>query len=414
MSSTTTDDLALLHAVAETAGLHLVSANRVSAEATAGGITVGFEATLGDDTGGEIRRLIYVETAPTDHDRDGVLRFRDDDGDERAVWVYPNDPALPALADAVVPARATTLLREVAELELDANALELEVLAYRPGKRAVVRCRAGDTTVYLKVVHPDVARTLAERHGAWRSRGVPVPRAYGWSPRGVIALEQAAGAPALDALTTATDPADPERLLDAIDRARELVARLVDTPDTAIGSTPARASLARRISWYARRVRRLAPELGDRLGALTTRIEDAVRGATSSVTIHGDLHLGQVFVHPHDPATVTSLIDIDTAGIGDPADDDAALWAHLIASARFARDRGDTERARTAEVLAAHARTRWAAGPDTAYTARVAAIAATHLLGHALTEVLTPAEAVQIAEELLADPEDENRLSKTS
>lgn len=389
---TTEVDDDLLRAVADSSGLRLVAARRLQSEAGPNGFVTGYSIRLADEHGQEVDRVVYVETTPPGIDREGVIRLQDETGDERAVWVYPNDPNLPALADAVVPQRARGLLERLTGAPVDGD-VHLDVTAYRPGKRAVVKVSSPSGAYYLKVVAPEAARRIHERHAAWRAAGVAVPPAEGWSQEGVVAIAEQPGMPAASALGLA----DPERLLDSIDELREQIAQVPSDGE-------ARGSLARRIDWYLRRVRSLAPELEPRLQVIGAEVSRALGSELRRATIHGDLHLGQLFVDPEDPSRVVGVIDIDTAGAGDPADDAAALWAHLVATKAHAATAGDPARSEAADDLARRARLRWRSTADRARGERVAAIAATHLLGHALTGVLTPQRAVAVAERVLGLP----------
>ncbi|WP_157001895.1 aminoglycoside phosphotransferase family protein [Agromyces laixinhei] len=404
------DELDLLHAVAESSRLHLVEATRVHGEAGPDGFVTGYRVRLADEAGRQIERFVYVTTEPRGGDRDGVLRMRDESGDERAVWVYPNDPRLPALARAVVPSQAREVLESFGPGHVwahDASGvgppvgreseLTLVVAAYRPGKRAVVRATLGGLRAYLKVVPPGRAERIHARHEVWRAAGIPVPRPLGWTEQGIVGLAEQPGRAASEAL----DRADPDRLLDGIAALRRRIAQLPSNAD-------ARGSLGGRVDWYTRRTAMRDPELEPRLRSIRASVDRLLAETTAErVTIHGDLHLGQLFVDEHDPSRVAGVIDIDTAGTGDPADDDAALWAHLIATATHAAAHaataGDLVRAERAETLADRARSRWSAdGADGADRAdRIAAIAATHLLGHALTGSLPAADAVARAEGLV-------------
>lgn len=410
-SAIAADELDLLGDVVELSGLRLVAADRLHGEAGPDGFVVGYRVEVADDEGRAAERVVYVATAPSGADQPGVLRMRDESGDERAVWVHPNDPRLPGLAHAVIPVRAASVLAgfdggpgEVAAAghapPAEASLPDLEITAYRPGKRAVVRATRGGRTVYLKVVPPRRAAAVHDRHASWHAAGLPVPRPLGRTDEGIVGLEEQHGLPAADVL----ELLDPEWLLDDLDELRRRIAAV-----PSIGA--ARASLASRADWYVRRVTELAPGSADRIAALrdaivlrTAASEDAAP-APAPVTIHGDLHLGQLFVDESAPYRVVGLIDVDTAGLGDPADDDAALWAHLVATAAHAEARGDAVRSARAAAVADAARARWARGPlgrDEAHRRhRVAAIAATHLLGHALTGTLHPHDALDRAERLL-------------
>src|SRR5690606_11465415 len=117
----------------------------------------------------------------------------------------------------------------------------------------------------------------------------------------------------------------------------------------------------------------------------------------SPVTVHGDLHLGQVFVDTTTRNSIVGLLDIDTAGLGDPADDAAAMWAHLKVTAH---QRG--EHGASAERLARVARDRWPRASDPSFAARAGAIGAVHMLGHTLAGAITVPAALQFAESSLA------------
>lgn len=387
----------VLDAVAESVGMTVVQARRFSIETTARGFAAGYELELDPGDGSRENYTVYLESNPTDQERDGVLSFRDDESGERiAAWLYPNDPELPALAAAVYPQAARLLL---GRLGLTPTALTVTIAAYRPGKRAVVRFLSPEFTVYLKVVRPGVAEGLHSRHELWRGAGVPVPRSLGWSKEGFIALDSVAGVEAGTVLTALP----PSAFLDAVE--------VLTTQISAIeSSSPARASLASRLPWYLDRLRPLLPGDGADITAVGDAIERMRVGAPPArpVTVHGDLHLGQIFVDSADPTRITGVLDIDTAGLGDPADDAAALYAHLVVTALHHDDHGEPRNAAHARALAGLARARWIAraaaparpapddsdvppsgpadvGPaDPGFADRARAIAATHLLGHIL------------------------------
>jgi aminoglycoside phosphotransferase (APT) family kinase protein len=100
--------------------------------------------------------------------------------------------------------------------------------------------------------------------------------------------------------------------------------------------------------------------------------------------VHGDLHVGQLFVDPVDPGRILGVLDIDTAGLGDPADDAGAMHAHLIMSALTMRAAGEHESEARYDRLAERWLERWARRDDADFSARARAISATHLLAHTL------------------------------
>ena len=273
-------------------------------------------------------------------------------------WTHPADPHLPALAAVAFESSARTLL---ARLGVAASAAP-EIIGYRPGRRAVLRVGTDAGDVWVKVVRPHRAERIADIHTLLRAHGLPVPAVRAWSPHGLLVLDAAHGAPALDV------DLDADVLLDGVADLRQ---RLAAVPFR----VAARTSLTARVPWYARRLASALPGDGDLVERAVAAASDPDRASTDAAApergIHGDLHLGQLFVEPG-TGTVTGLIDVDTAGAGVDADDSAALIAHATASALLSPPAGAERR------VAAAARTRW--GHD----ARVAARTAVQLLGHAL------------------------------
>lgn len=372
-----------LDAIAASIGMRLTAARLVHQEASRGGFVTGHEVELADDEGTVRRETLYIDSG--DHPDAPVLRLEGDDGETLSAWLYPNDPELPALAAAVLPDAASVLLRR---LGFDATGLTLAVLAYRPCKRAVVRMTTASGTLYLKVLRPAAARPLHARHVAWLEAGIPVPRPLAWAPDGLVALAPLPGVAAIDSLDGLGD-----EFVDAIEG---LVSRIAAVPSV----EPARASLASRVDWYERRVRTLAPDLAQRVHDIASRISEALRAVgpvAAPTTVHGDLHLGQIFVDPADRTSIVGLLDIDTAGLGDPADDAAAMWAHLVVTAHQRGESGDT-----ALHLATRLRERWPRPSDPSFAARAGAIAAVHLLGHALAGAFSASQALDAAEASLA------------
>ena len=402
---TTTDDReGALEAVAESLGRTLVSSSQFHSEATGEGFTTGHEVELENPDGTREAHIVYVESRPTTKDRPGVLRLLDETtGESMAVWLYPGDPRLPALPAAVFPGAATVLLER---LGLDATDLAIDVVAYRPGKRAVVRMTTVAGVLYLKVVRPEAAEKIRARHELWLGAGVPVPGVLASASDGIVALD---ALPGVEAINLVPEIADGVAFLDALDR---LVGRIATVPS----ETDARSSLIGRLDWYVRRLADLAPESSAALAATQARIGGLFSrgGIPPRVTVHGDLHLAQIFVDPQRPTEIVGVLDIDTAGLGDPADDAAALVAHLLVTADHREKRDESQFADSARMLAESSRGRWARPGDTGFAARATAIAATHLLGHALSGSVSVETAVRLAAQLLDLHEHESALTTIS
>ncbi len=343
-----------------------------------------------DTDGIPAQHTVYLDVAS---DNPGTVTLESLDGDRLAAWLYPADPALPALAPSVYPGTAAVLLER---LGIDTTGLSVAVLAYRPGKRAVVRATTTSRTLFLKIVRPDKVDALRERHEAWAAHGIPVPRVAAWAPEGLLALDPL---PGIESIGMLEHVADPYALVATISTLSDHIAQVPST-------RRARASLVTRLDWYRTRLTQLAP---DSSGGITETCDAIARVWSESaplperVTIHGDLHLGQLFVTPEQPTTIVGVLDIDTAGLGDPADDAAALVAHLITSADLMDRLGRTGQAARARQTAETFHAEWSRPNDPGFAGRSRAIAATHLLGHALSGSLEAERSLALARAMVLD-----------
>ncbi|MGO1850102.1 phosphotransferase family protein [Microbacterium sp. JB110] len=336
----------------------------ISREPLGSGTVAGFQVTHPDDErsdpdergrseGHPATSIAYVDTSATTvaHETGLVL-----DGVAR-VWTHPADPHLPALVPAAFGEALGVLL---ARLGVEAGGPP-EFVAYRPGRRAVLRVDTSDGPAWVKVVRPRRIERIVEAHRALEAAGLPLPRVRGWSKEGLLVIAQADGVPAPQA------DWEPGALLDDVERLRERFA-------AAETGWTARTGVPERLAWYSERADDVMPQCI----AQIARVRAACAlGLTAQPeprrTIHGDLHIGQLFLQA-DSARITGIIDVDTAGQGDPAEDAGAFLSHAIASALLTvGERG----ARRMWALAEAASRRWR-------SERVNALTGIHLLGHAL------------------------------
>lgn len=271
-------------------------------------------------------------------------------GDAR-IWMHPADPHLPALAPIAFDHASEALLARLGIATSSAP----QIIAYRPGRRAVLRVAADGSNVWVKVTRPSRVEKLVRAYAAVADAGIPAPRVHGWSPDGLVVMADAAGIPAAEYLWNA------EQLLDTVEGLRAQLARVS-------WEEPFRG-VAGRMRWYSQRSSERARAILDRAsGAI-----DEVAGSRTPIVVHGDLHYGQLFLGRQ--GEISSVIDVDTLGVADPAEDPAAFLAHAIVSAGLT---GDENRARVWE-LADAAADRWCG--DIA----VPALAAVHLVGHSIS-----------------------------
>ncbi len=245
------------------------------------------------------------------------------------VWRYPNDPWLPMLARVCYPDVVGATLEElgVATGAAPGTALPLDVVSYRPGRRAVLRVQLARAAVYLKVMQPHRSGEIVERHQHLASAGVPVPAVLAHH-EGLVVLAELPGRPLARAVLEEGAAAC---------RAEDLVA-LLDRLPASLYTAPLRAPWTDSAAFYAGIVGSSVPALGSRLdalvGAIRAGLADVDRriGLRPHDVVHGDFYEAQVFV---DGGRVVGLLDIDTVGPGRRADDLACLLAHLSVLADY-------------------------------------------------------------------------------
>lgn len=283
-------------------------------------VVVRYRADVTWADGSRRRAETLLAAASSSGPLPGAIPVEASDGDERlvaSVWRWPFDPMVPGLERAVTPGRAGELL--------DARVGEgaaLEVVAYRPTERAVVRVTADDgRRVYVKAVRPTHAPSLIDRHARLLAAGLPVPEVLAAAPEhGLVVLADRPGTTFRERIK-ADLPGWPEPAAIA---ALALRLREVDPDD--LGTRQGRVADA---LGHARLLAAVAPSLEGPLEDLCGRFRDALPGVRdrSDVTVHGDLHEGQLIVSGD--GTITGLLDVDDVGVGDPVDDLATVIGHL-------------------------------------------------------------------------------------
>lgn len=323
----------------------------LSREPFGDGAVAGFEVT----PPGAAPLTYFVDTSRRAVAQETGMLLGSPDAPECRIWVHPADPYLPALAPAAFSQAAQTLLARLGVTAVGAP----RIVGYRAGRRAVLRVEVERGVRWVKVVPPHRVDRIVDTHRRLAAAGIPMAGLVGWSADGLVVLEQARGTGAPDVAWRA------DALLDAVDGLRKSLAAVPI-------AHAARVGLADRRDWYAARFREGGdPNRAARVAGLLSRVERTWRGDEPRVTIHGDLHFGQLFLD--DAGAISGLIDVDTTGRGDPDDDAAAFIAHAVASAYLTPDDRD---ARVWD-LARGALARWGTAP-------VRARATTLLLGQVL------------------------------
>ncbi len=232
-----------------------------------------------------------------------------------AVWQFPSDPGLPALATALDEDAVRTLL---ASYGVHAGPLRLALRTYRPRRRAVVEVTGSGIRLFLKVLRPSKVADLHLRHRLLHAAGVPVPRSLGWTDDGVLVLSALPGRDLRAVLREGGDGfPDPAEILALLDG---LPAEVLDLPR--------RPSWSDNVEHYAAVVADAVPEHAARARRLGREIATGLAAApVSAQPTHGDFYETQLFVAD---GAVSGLLDIDTVGPGRRADDLACLVAHAV------------------------------------------------------------------------------------
>ncbi len=237
----------------------------------------------------------------------------EDGASQVGVWRYPNDPMLPGLPHAVDGQLLPALL---GRLDVPGRVERARRRAYRPTRRAVVEVTTDRGPLFLKVVRPHRAATLAERHVAIDAALEAPPLVAADVDLGVLVLGAVPGVPLRDALLAGVPAALPA--------AAGLVALLDRLPRL---ETRAPGPL-QRVAHHAGLLAAVVPDTAARLHELASLLRSGRTGPM--VPVHGDFHPGQVMVRD---GAAAGLVDVDSAGTGERADDLATMLGFLAATA---------------------------------------------------------------------------------
>ncbi|MBK7821406.1 MAG: phosphotransferase [Tessaracoccus sp.] len=288
----------------------------------------GFTARLDElhyRPGAEVSAIYTVsyETAPGDvsieylvattAEVEGAVATLQRAGTVLRVWRHPADPRLPGLQPSCDP---ETVLAWLTEAGVPVpEALHVELLGYRPLRRAVLRATADGVDYYLKVLRPGYDDKLAERQNLLAAAGVTIPLLARPAP-GVLISPAVAGHSLAQALVGDGPVPSADDILALLDRLPAGVADLKLRP-----------SWSARLDFHAATARQHAPSEAARVDELARTIQGVVDLGRhgSTVPTHGDCYEANIFV---DGAGLR-FIDVDSAGPGLREDDLACLVAHL-------------------------------------------------------------------------------------
>ena len=164
------------------------------------GVTVGYRVWLRTASGDLIEDYVLLSsTAGRDVPDDAahVVSMQGPSG-RLLGWRHPHDPALPGLEVACDP----VALEHVVPGSGPVTSIEL--LGYRPLRRAVVRAVRDGRTAYVKVLRPAAGRggapDVLHRLAVLAEAGLPVPAVLAAQSDGLVVLEEVVGTPLAQAI----------------------------------------------------------------------------------------------------------------------------------------------------------------------------------------------------------------------
>ncbi len=334
----TSDDVEpLLAAAVQHAGGTLVSWALDHVDANPAQSTTATYSALIDWPYGRREELLGVSArASGPADTDSAAEIFADGEREVAVWIYPQDPDLPGLARAAYAESMAELANShhIFDHPVAPGDLTLQMIGYRPRRRAVVRVTAGRQVVYVKVLRARLFDDVLARHRLLADAGLPVAEVAATTDDHLLVLRELDGQPLARAIFDAGEPCTAESLIELLDAMPASVARLDRRPPWSDA-----------VAHYARMVAAAMPPLGPRLERLVELISEGLAPiAPGNEPTHGDFHEGQVHVAA---GRVCGLLDTDTIGPGRRADDLACLVAHLSTIQRMSA----TQEARVHQLI---------------------------------------------------------------
>ncbi|MDP9805943.1 hypothetical protein J2S70_000525 [Trueperella bonasi] len=227
------------------------------------------------------------------------------------VWEYPADPELPALELACDPEKLSAFIGQHVDIEL---------LGYRPTRRAVLKIEGETERYYVKVVRPGVVEALTARHAAFDQAKVPAPTVVTATKDGLVLTS------ALPGVALSTSYASGKNL----DATFDSLTRTLDALPIIGRALRRRPVWADRCEHYAHAASIAMPEITGRAREAAAAIRQYRSTADYGplVPTHGDFYEANILISPT-TGRVSGLLDLDSFGPGYRADDWGCLLGHL-------------------------------------------------------------------------------------
>jgi aminoglycoside phosphotransferase len=237
------------------------------------------------------------------------------------VCVFPHDLRLRSITRLEERAARERLLGRILPGRPELVDADVEPLRYRPERRYVCRlCIDGQPQAVLKFYRKREflsADQQARRFEA-RERLFPIARVGASERHRVVGFDWCPGEPLRDVLEAPKLAAAPVRSVGFA------LAELHHQDSTGLPALTRKKQLASTLR-AVERLEHLLPSQGPRAHALFERVTGRLEGETSSACLHGDFYSKQILLE-EDRIT---LLDLDSAGRGDPSVDLGLFLAHL-------------------------------------------------------------------------------------
>lgn len=240
-----------------------------------------------------------------------------------SIWEFPYDPELPALQLACDVDKMSEYLGE---------AVELELIGYRPTRRAVVRVeRENKPPLFAKAIRPQVQTDFEYRLKIVHGAGIKCPQIFAREV-GIVLMTSLDGVPLSRVLAKSSRRvSDGQRLTCA--GAREILRDLEQTvtalPLTALGLRP-RPAWVDRCEHYASAAALALPTHEEQCQQIARGIRVLLARADlgPQVATHGDFYEANIYLNPV-TRKIAGLLDLDSLGPGYRAHDWGCLLGHM-------------------------------------------------------------------------------------
>ncbi|MDR6940016.1 aminoglycoside phosphotransferase family protein [Arcanobacterium hippocoleae] len=290
------------------------------------GVCVGYSIVV-DTNPPFARRDLYVLAATAKIQEEKVLEV----GGKRLrlgktavnIWEYPYDPELPALALACDVEKMSAYLGQPVELEL---------IGYRPTRRAVVRVdRVDHRPLFAKVIRPSMQQDFEYRLQIMQRARIACPQIYAREV-GIVLMTAIPGVPLSRVLAQSSRRTPSEKRITKT-AARTILRDLEEIsaalPQTAIALRE-RPAWVDRCEHYASAAALTLPKMQSQCTQIAKDIRYLLARADlgPKVPTHGDFYEANIYIDPQ-TRKICGLLDLDSLGPGYRVHDWGCLLGHM-------------------------------------------------------------------------------------